>query len=61
MALPSFWKTTENIKRIGKAQNTSGIPTDTPSTNFGYEIRFDAVTNTLYCFNGTSWVSVVLS
>lgn len=38
--------------------STSGIPADNPAVGTS---RFDAGTNTLYIYNGTDWVSTVLS
>lgn len=43
---------------VGVTPATSGIPVDAPDTG---TMRFDNTTNTLYIYNGTAWVSTVLS
>lgn len=57
----SFWKTTENIKRVGQAQPTTGAPTDTPSVQFGHPLRYDPATKTLFIWSGVVWDSIVLT
>lgn len=43
---------------VGVTPPTSGIPVDSPDSG---TMRFDTATNTLYIYNGTGWVSTILS
>ena len=47
-----------DITNNPKIPSTSGLPVDTPESG---TIKFDASTNILYIYNGSSWVSTTLS
>ena len=58
----SYWVTTEKIKELDNGKDvvaaTSGAPADAPAVGTQ---RFDAATDLLYIYNGTAWVSILLT